>query len=80
MDPEGPPVWIVHGTTDETIAFEQSEIIATRGEEVGVEVVLHPQQGAGHGFREIDLFTDQTGGGVPLIEDQLDFLTRVLEG
>jgi acetyl esterase/lipase len=80
MDPGDPPVWIVHGTADETVSFEHATTIAARGEDVGVEVILHDQTGAGHSWREIDIFTDTTDEGVVLFDDQVEFLARVLAG
>ena len=45
-----PPFLIMHGDKDPVVPFHQSQILYDTLKKAGVEVQLHPVQGAGHGF------------------------------
>jgi acetyl esterase/lipase len=47
---DDPPVLLLHGTEDPTVAFAQSEAMAKALEAVGVSATLVPARGAGHGY------------------------------
>ena len=47
-------------------------------ESAGIPYEFHPQEGAGHGFDEIDPGTDTTADGRSLESAVFEFLNRVL--
>lgn len=46
---DDPPYLFIHGTNDPTVPFNQSELLHEALQKVGVESVLVPVQGGGHG-------------------------------
>ncbi len=48
IDPEEPPVLIIHGTEDETVPFSEAINISNRCGEVGVYCEMYPLVGKGH--------------------------------
>ncbi len=50
VTPNAAPTLFIHGTKDNYVAFEQAEWISERLKACGVESVLMPIEGAGHGF------------------------------
>lgn len=46
---DDPPFLFIHGTGDSVVPFNQSELLAAALKKVGVEAVLVPVTGAGHG-------------------------------
>lgn len=72
------PTFLIHGTEDDLIPWQQSqktfEALKERGVETGIEVL----KGAGHLF---DLTRDQGGDeGVRAVERAIEFLKRFVEG
>jgi acetyl esterase/lipase len=63
-----PPFLIMHGDTDRTVPFEQSERFYEALKKAGVDATLVPMKGAGHGF-----------GGPKAIEPVREFLNRCLK-
>jgi acetyl esterase/lipase len=49
-----PPFLIMHGSKDEIVPFNQSELLAEALQQRGRVVSLHRVEGAGHGFRDSD--------------------------
>lgn len=49
---DAPPFLIVHGEQDMLVPYNQSESLYRALREAGVDVTLHPVEGAGHGFIE----------------------------
>lgn len=64
---EPPPFLIMHGTRDDLVPFNQSELLLAALKAAKSEVTFHPMNGAGHGFNSEQSI-------VPVRE----FLTRVL--
>ena len=50
VGPESPPFLLIHGTADQVVPHEQSEILARALTDAGVPVELYSVEGAGHGF------------------------------
>jgi acetyl esterase/lipase len=50
VTPDDPPVLFLHGTADPLVPYEQSERLAAALRAAGVEAVLVPARGAGHGY------------------------------
>lgn len=50
VTPKAAPTLCIHGTKDNYVAFEQAVWITDRLKACGVEAVLMPMEGAGHGF------------------------------
>jgi acetyl esterase/lipase len=48
--PDDPPFLIMHGTVDDTVPFNQSELLVDALRAQGVRVTWKPVVGAGHGF------------------------------
>lgn len=53
VSPEGPPLFMVHGTTDATVPFEQAVRTFRAARAAGVPVEFHPLAGIDHDDREI---------------------------
>jgi acetyl esterase/lipase len=51
---DDPPFLILHGDRDNTVPFNQSELLAEALQKAGVEVTFVPVQGAGHGGRDFN--------------------------
>ncbi|MGI5819749.1 MAG: alpha/beta hydrolase fold domain-containing protein [Armatimonadota bacterium] len=54
LSADDPPVFIMHGTADRTVPYNQALVLQERMEEVGVPVTLVTFEGAGHGLSGAD--------------------------
>ncbi len=54
VTPEAAPTLLIHGTEDKYVAFEQTEWLLARYQQVGAEVEMLKLEGAGHGFQGAD--------------------------
>lgn len=71
-----PPVILLHGTADPTVAFSQSEAIVARAVDVGLTYEFYPIEGGGHQVRpELGRIVD----GMSLEDRIADFLYRHLD-
>ena len=52
LSQDAPPFLIVHGDRDMVVPYHQGELLAAALQDAGVDVTLHPVEGAGHGFTE----------------------------
>jgi acetyl esterase/lipase len=68
-----PPLLVIHGTRDESVAFSQAQALADRARQVGVPCVLVAVDGAGH-----NMPLDSTAGGIVLYQRIADFLSEHL--
>lgn len=59
--PGGPPLFIVHGTEDRRVPFDEAVRTYQAAREAGVAVELHPIVGSGHEL-----------GGAPMLDTRLD--------
>lgn len=50
VTPDDPPLLLIHGTDDKTVPLQQSEILKSKYEEVGLPVKLIIQPGGGHSY------------------------------
>ena len=57
---------IMHGDKDDTVDFEQSELLYAALKKAGVDATLVPMKGAGHGF-----------GGPEAMGPVMQFLQRI---
>jgi dipeptidyl aminopeptidase/acylaminoacyl peptidase len=46
---DDPPFLLIHGTNDRTVPFNQSELLHKELKKVGVDSILVPVEGGGHG-------------------------------
>jgi acetyl esterase/lipase len=51
VNKDDPPLLILHGSNDKTVFMEQSVILRDAYQAQGLQVQLHIEQGAGHGWR-----------------------------
>ncbi|KAL4989618.1 Alpha/Beta hydrolase protein [Aspergillus falconensis] len=73
-----PPTVLLHGDADELVGFEQSQLVAEKLGQLGVDVHLERAAGQGHGF-EHDSFIDlDSGNGNSDDEEMLECLRRVV--
>jgi acetyl esterase/lipase len=54
VTPDDPPTLIIHGDADRLVPLQQSELIAEKLKEAGVETNLVVKKGAGHGWLGLD--------------------------
>lgn len=74
-----PPLFIVHGTDDQTAPIERSDALASRAYEQDVPVEYHAIEGAGHGFHPfepngIDLDTDLGESGLTILDRMIEWI------
>ena len=70
FDPTDPPLFIAHGTEDETVAYANALFLATTWTNTGVPHILYTLQGAGHGPWDA---TVEDADGIPQSLYQLAF-------
>lgn len=51
VSPSDPPMLIMHGDDDQSVIYNQSELLIRALQKAGVESQLHRVKGGGHGFR-----------------------------
>ena len=66
VSPSDPPMLIMHGDNDQSVIYNQSELLYRALQKAGVESHLHRVKGGGHGFRDAE-------------ESPQQLLARVLE-
>ncbi|MFP4248159.1 MAG: alpha/beta hydrolase fold domain-containing protein [Armatimonadota bacterium] len=54
LSPDDPPVFVMHGTADRTVPYNQALVLKERMGETGVPLTLLTFEGAGHGLRGAD--------------------------
>ncbi len=54
LSSDDPPFLILHGDADNTVFLDQSELLAQRCKEIGIDVRLHIEPDGGHGFKQTD--------------------------
>lgn len=70
FDPTDPPLFIAHGTEDETVAYANALLLAATWANTGVPHILYTLQGAGHGPWDA---TVEDADGIPQSLHQLAF-------
>lgn len=75
--PDAPPVWLAHGTEDETVHAEDSEILNARLTELGAPSELHLYPGLNHADL-IATFSPLFRRKAPVLDDMSAFLRRTL--
>ena len=78
LEPGEAPLFIVHGTRDTVVPYRETLLIEARAREVGVPVEVHAIEGAGHGFKAIDIRT-RTVDGATLLDRIHAFLDHEFE-
>lgn len=73
------PFFVIHGTDDPIVAFEEARQITDRADVVAVDFALYAVNGAGHGFGETGTFTNTVDGQTLLIRT-VDFVEAHLTG
>ncbi len=73
------PFFIIHGTQDGTVAFQNSVDLADQADIVGVNYAFYPVIGAGHGVNAVGL-DENTVDGVTLADLTYDFVEAHLTG
>jgi acetyl esterase/lipase len=72
VDPDDPPLLVLHGTLDKLIPFNQSQLLVDAVRAAGVPARLVPVQGAGHGGSTFDKTEN--------LQIVYDFLDSILKG
>ena len=62
-----PPFLIIHGNADNTVPFNQSELLVAALKQVGADVTLEVVKGGGHGFNP-----EQTQRLTPIVNSFFD--------
>ena len=75
FDPGDPPLFIAHGTEDETVPYFNALLLQATWNNTGVPYVLHTLQGAGHGPWDATV-DDAEGNPQTLLELAFDFITE----
>lgn len=73
------PFFVIHGTNDATVAFQEATDLTNQADVVGVSFALYTVNGAGHGFGATGTFTN-TVDGQTLLERTGDFVEAHLTG
>ena len=74
---DAPPVWLAHGTEDETVHAEDSEILHARLTELGAPSTLRLYEGLNHADL-IATFSPLFRRKAPVLDDMAVFLSRAL--
>lgn len=74
---DAPPVWLGHGTADDTVHAEDSEVLNARLSELGAPSTLRLYEGLNHADL-IATFSPLFRRKAPVLDDMTAFLTRVL--
>jgi dipeptidyl aminopeptidase/acylaminoacyl peptidase len=53
VTPDDPPMLLMHGEKDQTVPYNQSELLHAALEKAGVETTLYMVHSADHGFRDM---------------------------
>lgn len=75
FDPGDPPLFIAHGTEDQTVPYINALFLQSTWNNIGVPYVLHTLQGAGHGPWDATV-DDVDGNPQTLYELAFDFMTE----
>jgi acetyl esterase/lipase len=67
------PFFVLHGTADPTVAYQDALDLTAQADVVGVDYALYSVLGAGHGFGATGTFSTEIGGKT-LIELTIDFV------
>ena len=73
MTPDDPPTLHMHGELDQSVPYNQSELLHAAMREAGLDTALHMVKGADHGFRNMQGDTPET-----LIDRVEQFFGRTL--
>jgi acetyl esterase/lipase len=74
---DAPPVWLGHGTADDTVHAEDSEVLNARLSELGAPSTLRLYEGLNHADL-IATFSPLFRRKAPVLDDMTAFLTRAL--
>lgn len=72
VDPDDPPLLVLHGTVDKINPFNQSQLLVDAVRGAGIQARLVPVQGAGHGGSAFDKTAN--------LQIVYDFLDSILKG
>lgn len=75
-----PALFIVHGTADDIVPIEFSELLAARAQEQRTPYEYYPIDGGGHGLYNIDIFTEEASPGVTLYDRMMQWTRLVISG
>lgn len=74
VDPDDPPVMLVHGTDDSIVPYRSTTVLADALRDVDVPVEVSTGDGAGHGMIDSQEWREQT------LPSQIEFLDTHLDG
>lgn len=77
-----PPLFIIHGSNDQTVPFAASEMLVARAQSQRLAYEFHPVAGGGHGFGVggADIFNVEASPGVTLFDRMLEWTVRTVRG
>ena len=80
VDADGPPIFILHGTNDQTVIYEESAVVlAAEAEALGLDYSFYTIQGGPHGFGTVNPNRVSINGQTPL-DVTIDFIEDHLLG
>ena len=79
IDAGGPPMFILHGTNDGTVSFNEAVILESEATTVGLPFSFYTMQDGPHGFGAISTANYRINGQAPLAVT-LDFVAAHLQG
>ena len=80
LDAGEPPLIAIHGTNDQSVSVEYSDLLVARAVDQDVAHEYYRIEGAGHGFGAIEIFTLEVSPGVTLFDRVLSWTREVLIG
>lgn len=80
LDAVEPPLIAIHGTHDQSVSVEYSDLLVARALDQGLAHEYYRIEGAGHGFVSVDIFTLEASPGVTLFERVLSWTREALLG
>ena len=73
-----PPLFIVHGTDDQTVPISRSDYLVARAVEQGVPYEFHPIAAADHGFEAIDPHVVEVEPGLTVFDRMVEWIYAAL--
>ena len=70
------PLFIIHGTNDQTVPFSASELLAARAANQQLPHEFYPVAGAGHGFGGVNIFSVEASPGVTLFDRMVQWMVQ----
>lgn len=79
LDINGPPLFILHGTNDATVSFDEAVLLENEASSIGLSYSFYTMQNGPHGFGSVSSNRYRINGQAPL-DVTLDFISDHLQG